>query len=145
MQHAALFSTHRPVLVVPSDLPPGPFGRRIAIAWRADERTVKAVLSGLRCLARAEEVHVLAGARDASPPPGLPDVIAEHGIAAKLHVLPITAQRAFGEQLLECVHQLGIDMLVMGAFAHSRLRTMLIGGVTRHMLAHADLPVLMRH
>lgn len=145
IQHAALFTTDRPVLVVPPDRPTGTFGRRIGIAWRADERTVKAVLSGLRCLARAEEVHVLAGTRDASTPPRLPDVIAEHGIAAKLHVLPINAQRAFAELLLECVHQLAIDMLVMGAFAHSRLRTMLIGGVTRHMLAHADLPVLMRH
>ena len=145
MVQAALFDTDRPVLVVPPDLPPGAFGRRIAIAWRADERTVKAVLSGLRCLAHAEEVHVLAGTRDASASPRLPEVIAEHGIAATLHVLPINAQRTFGEQLLECAHRLGIDMLVMGAFAHNPLRTMLLGGVTRHMLAHADLPVLMRH
>lgn len=144
IQNAALFATERPVLVVPPN-PSGTFGKQIGIAWRADERTVKAVLSGLQCAAHAEEVHVLTGTRDASAPQQLPDVIAEHGIAAKLHVLPISSQRAFGEMLLECAHQLRIDLLVMGAFAHNPLRTLLLGGVTRYMLAHADLPVLMRH
>jgi nucleotide-binding universal stress UspA family protein len=43
------------------------------------------------------------------------------------------------------VHALGADMLVMGAYAHSPLREMIFGGVTRYMLDHADLPVLMRH
>ncbi len=143
--HAALFDTDRPVLVVPPQHPSTPFGRRIAIAWRADERTVKAVLSGLRCMARAEQVHLLAGTRDPTAPLSLPPVLAEHGIAATLHVLPITGQRAFGETLLETAHRLDADMLVMGAFVHHPLRNILLGGVTRHMLGHADLPVLMRH
>jgi len=108
-------------------------------------RTIKAVLSGLRCAARAEEIHVLAGTRDASQPPRLPDLLDEHGVTAKLHVLPISGQQAFGETLLRTAHQLGADMLVMGAFARHPVRSLIIGGVTRHMLAHADLPVLMRH
>jgi hypothetical protein len=48
-------------------------------------------------------------------------------------------------QALTKAHELGADMLVMGAYAHSPLREALLGGVTRHMLAHADLTVLMRH
>jgi nucleotide-binding universal stress UspA family protein len=142
---AALFDTCRPVLVIPPDGPTTPFGRRIAIAWRDDSRTLKAVLSGLRCASQAEEIHVLAGKRDAAPAPGLPSIFQEHGIAARLHVLPITGQRAFGETLLRTAHQLGADMLVMGAFARNPVRTLILGGVTRHMLAVADLPVLMRH
>ena len=51
----------------------------------------------------------------------------------------------FGQALLDKVRELGADLLVMGAYAHSPLREALLGGVTRHMLAHADLPVLMRH
>ena len=78
-------------------------------------------------------------------PPHLPDIFDEHGIAAKLHVLPITGQQAFGETLLRTAHQLDADMLVMGAFARHPVRSLILGGVTRHMLAHADLPVLMRH
>lgn len=143
--HAALFDTGRPVLVVPPEAPPSPFGRRIAVAWRDDGRTRKAVLSGLRCAGKAEEIHVLAGTRDASKPPRLPDILDEHGITAKLHVLPITGQQAFGEILLQTAHKLGADMLVMGAFARHPMRSLILGGVTRYMLAHADLPVLMRH
>ena len=51
----------------------------------------------------------------------------------------------FGQTLLNTAHQLGADMLVMGAYAHSPLRELILGGVTRYMLEHADLPVLMRH
>jgi nucleotide-binding universal stress UspA family protein len=87
---------------------------------------------------------VLARTRDPAQPPRLPDILAEHDIAATLHVLPITRQ-AFGETLLKAAHQLGADMLVMGAYAHSPLRELILGGVTRYMIEHADLPVLMRH
>jgi nucleotide-binding universal stress UspA family protein len=141
--HAALFRTERPVLVVP----PGravAFGNRLAIAWRDDARAAKAVLPALRCLARAEQVHVLAGVRQGAGPPALPQIFLDHGIKAELHLLPIGVG-AFGQVLLEKAHQLGADMLVMGAYAHSPLREAILGGVTRYMLAHADLPVLMRH
>jgi nucleotide-binding universal stress UspA family protein len=59
-------------------------------------------------------------------------------------VLPI-GPGPFGQDLLDKARELGADMLVMGAYAHSPLREALLGGVTRHVLAHADLPVLMRH
>ncbi|HEY7576768.1 MAG TPA: universal stress protein [Acetobacteraceae bacterium] len=143
--HAALFDTGRPVLVVPPDRSAAQFGQRIAIAWRDDERTIKAVLSLLRCATEAREIHVLAGTRDAARPPSLPAILEEHGVAATLHVLQVTGQQAFGETLLQTAHRLGADMLVMGAFARHPLRSLILGGVTRHMLAHADLPVLMRH
>jgi nucleotide-binding universal stress UspA family protein len=143
--HAALFDTGRPVLVVPPESPSRPFGRRIAVAWRDDGRTIKAVLSGLRCREYAEEIHVLAGTRGAAASPRLPAIFDEHGITARLHVLPITGQQAFGEALLCSAHRLGADMLVMGAFARHPIRSLILGGVTRYMLAHTDLPVLMRH
>jgi nucleotide-binding universal stress UspA family protein len=143
--HAALFDTDRPVLMVPPDHPSTPFGKRVAIAWRDDSRTLKAVLAGLRGLREAEHVDVLAGARDGAPQPRLPDILDEHGIKADLHVLPVTGDRVFGEVLLAKAHALACDMLVVGAFAHHPIRSLLLGGVTRHMLANADLPVLMRH
>jgi nucleotide-binding universal stress UspA family protein len=59
-------------------------------------------------------------------------------------VLPIGSE-PFGQTLLTRAHQLGADMLVMGAFAHSPLRELILGGVTRYIIEHADLPVLMRH
>jgi nucleotide-binding universal stress UspA family protein len=128
-------------------VPPGrvaAFGKRVAIAWRDDTRAAKAVLPALRCLGRAEQVHVLAGVRQGAEHPALPQVLLDHGIKAEMHVLQI-GPGAFGQALLIRAHELGSDMLVMGAYAHSRLREALLGGVTRYMLAHADLPVLMRH
>lgn len=145
---AALFDTDRPVLAVP----PGgasasaalPFGERVAIAWRNDKRTVRAVLAGLRLLSQAKQVHLLAGVREGAPDPAIPAILAEHGIAATLHVLPLGAG-VFGEALLAQARFVGADLLIMGAYSHSPWRELLLGGVTRHVLAHADLPVLMRH
>ena len=140
---AALFDTDRPVLAVPRG-PTAAFGARIAIAWRNDKRTERAVLAALRLLPKDGELHVLAGVRASTAMPGLPEILAEHGIDAPLHVLPI-GTGTFGEALLAKAHAIGADMLVMGAYTHSTWRDLILGGVTRYMLAHADLPVLMRH
>ncbi len=139
---AALLATGRPVLVVPANAL-DEFGRRVAIAWRDDERATKAVLAGLRCLARAERVFLLAGVRD-NAAPAMPAILSEHGVNAELHTLPI-GPGAFGAVLLAKAHELGADMMMMGAYVHSPLRQLLFGGVTRYMLSHADIPVLMRH
>jgi nucleotide-binding universal stress UspA family protein len=141
--HAALFETDRPVLLVPP-AHTGVFGRRVAIAWRDDKRAIRAVLAGLRCLAQAERVFVLAGVREGATPPGFPEILREHGIDAELHVLPI-APGGFGETLLRRTHELGADMLVCGAFYHTPVRELIVGGVTRYLLERADLPVLLRH
>ena len=139
---AALFATGRPVLVVPAKSL-GEFGRRVAIAWRDDDRTTKAVLAGLRCLARVERLIVLAGVPD-NAALAMPAILSEHGAVAEMHALPI-GSGAFGATLLAKAHELGADMLVMGAYVHSPLRQLLFGGVTRYMLSHADIPALMRH
>jgi nucleotide-binding universal stress UspA family protein len=140
---AALFHTERPVLVAPH-VKPGPLGRCVAIAWRDDSRTAKAVIPVLRLLGSAGQVHLLAGVREGTATPTIPAVLRDHAISASLHVLPI-GQDPLGKVLLEKLHALGADMLVMGAYAHNPLREAIFGGVTRYMLDHADVPVLMRH
>ena len=141
--HAALFGTDRPVLVIPPGLA-APFGRRVAVAWRSERPATRPVLSALRRLVPPDQVFLLAGVRPRDPRPRLPDILAEHGIIAELHVLEV-GRGVFGATLLEKAHALGADLLVMGAYRHSPVREFLLGGVTRHMLMHADLPVLMRH
>ena len=70
--------------------------------------------------------------------------LARHGIQARVReVAP--DHRAVGQVLLDEAREAGADLLVMGAYSHSRLRGALLGGVTRHVLAHAELPVLMAH
>jgi len=140
---AALFGTGRPILMMPPNVP-AMFGRCVAIAWRDDKQTARAVLPALRCLESADEVHVITGMRDRVERPVMPRILVEHGIRAELHVLPL-GSGPFGQALLDQAHAVGADLLVMGAYAHSPLRELILGGVTRYMLTHADLPILMRH
>ena len=140
----ALFRTERPVLMVPPGGPFGTFGRRVAIAWRDDAGTMKALVPAIPLLAGAEKVHLLAGVRAGAATPAIPPVLVEHGVPATLHVLAIDSS-PFGELVLGRARELGADLLVMGAYAHGALRDMLLGGMTRTILARADLPVLLRH
>lgn len=137
--HAALFDTGTPVLVVPPAWH-GPLGRTVAVAWKNEGRAVKAVCAAMPVLRQAGSVHVLSANRPAE----LPTVLAEHDVAAAPHDLPDGAEPA-AERILRAAHELGADLLVMGAYAHGEWREFLFGGVTRYMLANADLPVFMRH
>jgi nucleotide-binding universal stress UspA family protein len=140
----AVFQTERPVLMVPSGEPAEAFGRRVAIAWRDDARAVKAVIPALRILARAEQVHLFTGVRAGAATPASPAVLVEHGVRAELHVLAIGSD-PLGQTLLDRAGELGADLLIMGAYTRLPVREMLLGGLTRHIVAHARIPVFMRH
>jgi hypothetical protein len=145
--NAALFDCHRPVLIVPPNLRTGQdatLGRYVAIAWKDDGRAIKAVIPAMRYFSSARDIAVLAGYRGSVESIALPAPLVEREVEGRL--CPITIVSApFGKLLLERAQGLGADVLVMGAYAHSPLREMLFGGVTRHVLHHAELPVLMRH
>ncbi|MBI4724132.1 MAG: fluoride efflux transporter CrcB [Rhodomicrobium sp.] len=138
--HAAIFDTSRAVLIAPPQST-GEFGRVVAVAWKDDLRAPKAVLAAMPILAKAEAVHVLrARVHEAV----VPAILEEHGITAQAHAVP-GHDGPVGAQLLKLAHELGADLIVMGAYAHGEWREALLGGVTQYMLGHADLPVLMRH
>ena len=137
--HAAIFDTSRAVLVAPGRCT-GEFGRVVAIAWKDDVRAPKAILAAMPLLEKAEAVHVL---RAKAANGIIPPILEEHGIPAKFHA--VDGHGPVGEQLLQKAHELGADLFVMGAYTHGEWREALLGGVTRYMLEHADLPVLMRH
>jgi nucleotide-binding universal stress UspA family protein len=141
--HAAVFATERPVLMLPPQGRP-PFGKIVAVAWRDDKFTLHAILGALRCIPKVAHIHVLMGRREGQPAPQIPDVLAEHGVSVVGHELLI-GDEVFGAQLLAKAHEINADLLVMGAFVHSAWRNMLFGGVTKYILANADIPVLMRH
>jgi nucleotide-binding universal stress UspA family protein len=140
---AALFRTEQPVLMAPRSGVSATFGEAVAIAWRDDARTLRALMPALRLLSNAREVHLLAGVRSGTPTPAIPAVLVEHGIRAALHVLAITSG-PFGELLLSRAKELGADMLIAGAPAYTPLRFMALGGVTGYVVDHADIPVLLR-
>jgi nucleotide-binding universal stress UspA family protein len=142
--HAVLFDSGRPVLIAPPT-PVGVIGRRCAIAWNGTHQASAALAAILPWLEQAEAVRVLHSAEYQRQDPQAADVLpylAMHGIHAD--VVEFAVERGHvGAGLLSAAHDFGADLLSMGAYAHSRLRQAILGGVTRHVLGNATLPVLM--
>jgi nucleotide-binding universal stress UspA family protein len=142
---ACLFSSGRPVLVVPSK-PPGAFGMRIGVLWDGGRTAARALGDAMPLLAKAQSVTVFsAGSIDEDAPSA--EAVARRLKAggAKASAKTITAAGEEGAALAAAAAEAGCDLLVMGGYGHSRLREMILGGVTRHMLAAARVPVLMAH
>jgi CrcB protein len=142
--HAALFDAGRPTLLAPPGVPAS-LGRHVAIAWKPGDAANRAIEAALPLLLSAERVSLLIGTGDgAAAPDHLPATLQRAGIAADLVRFQAEGQST-GQALLARAQAVGADLLVMGAFTHRPLAEALLGGVTREVLASADMPVLMRH
>ena len=142
-----LYESGRPVIVTP---PSGAKTKRekIAIAWNGGLESTRAVAAAMALIGEAARVDIVTAASERTPDTAADDLaryLAGHGISATPHVLSKQWNRSVGETILEKCHEFGSDMLVMGAYARNRWREMVFGGVTRHVLGHAELPVLMAH
>ena len=142
--HSLLFDFGRPVLVAPH-LAPKQIGRRICVAWNGTAESASAVWFALPWLKRAEAVGILWAKEYQRRGPQAQEMsayLAHHGIRADMiGFRPI--DREVGAGLLAAAYDFGADMVAMGAYSHSRLRQLILGGVTRHVLETAKLPVMM--
>ncbi len=141
----AMFATGRPLLMVPETLPER-LGMSLAIAWDGTLGAARAAGAALPLLGRAETVTILTADMEkvGAKPSALADYLAEHGISARTWAF-LPKAGALGERLLGEAEEAGADMLVMGAYGHSRLREMVLGGVTRSVTAKSKIPVFMVH
>ena len=146
-----LLSAGRPVLVVPSTGAPASVASRVLIAWNGGREAARAVADALPLLARAERVCAVGvdESREASVDERLSDTrlrqwLARHDIAIDVEREPVRGM-GVGEWLLSRAADLGSDLLVMGGYAHARMRELVLGGVTRTMLGAMTIPVLMAH
>lgn len=138
-----------PVLILPRDLPADShIGRHVVIAWKPMREASVAVRNALPLLALAEKVTVITiEAANATSPDPVGDVLLylqRHGISAH-HLLHTYHHGDVGLALLEATKEAGGDLLVMGAYGHSRLRELVLGSATRAVLRHLEIPVLMSH
>ena len=143
---AALFGTGCPVLVAPPK-PPKIIGEHVMIGWNQGVPAAHAVryaMPFLEIASRVEVFSVSTGAKRGTSAPDIARYLSWHGVKAELNSAS-PDQRSVGETLLSRARESGADLLVLGAFSHSRLRQLVLGGVTRHVLKHADIPVLMAH
>lgn len=141
----------RPVLVVPYAFERRPIGHRVLVAWNASREAARAVSDALPLLKRAGQVHVVAFRPEKSGSAHGEEPGADIALYLTRHGVKVTASNYddpkvdVGNQLLSRAFDLSADLIVMGAWGHSRLREFVLGGVTRTLLETMTVPVLMSH
>lgn len=147
---AALFEGQAPVLVLPDGPAAAELPRRIVIGWNQSREAMVAVRRALPLLKRAQMVNITVidppqhGPERSDPGGALCQMLVRHGVKAEVSVLARTMPR-IADVLTRHLRDMNADLLVMGAYGHSRFREAILGGATRNMLEQAELPVLMAH
>lgn len=142
--HAVLFDSGRPVLISPRTAPTS-IGNRVCVAWNGTAESAASVLAALPWMKRTESVRILAADGYQRRGPGAPELLQYltlHGVKADIVTFQ-SVSGSVGAGLLAAAAQFDCDLLSMGAYSHSRLRQLILGGVTRHVLENANLPVMM--
>jgi nucleotide-binding universal stress UspA family protein len=140
----------RPVLVVPYAGRYAKVGQNVVIAWKAGRESARAVFDALPLLLGAKSVHILEIKDNASQKPSLaPDTsiaaaLARHGVKPAIHT-SVATDISVGDEILSRLADLDADLLVMGAYGHSRMRELVFGGATRHIAQHMTVPTLFSH
>lgn len=146
-----VLSAGRPALIVPYAGRFARIGTKVLVAWDAGQQSARAVVDSLPLLARAVEVKVMVfdpdrGGADHGDIPGA-DIalyLARHGVKVLVSQQRCGDER-IGEQILSRAADMDADLIVMGAYGHSRVRELVLGGVTRTLLESMTVPVLMSH
>jgi nucleotide-binding universal stress UspA family protein len=143
---AALFGSGRPILLVPKDLPRDPIDHML-IAWNGSLEASHAVFGVLPLLHEAGRVSVFSvpeSENDGATGAELAEALSWQGI--RIHQAIVREDTgSVGATLLATATDSAATMIVMGAYTHSRLRQSFLGGVTRYVLAHSAIPLLMSH
>jgi nucleotide-binding universal stress UspA family protein len=140
----------RPVLVIPCAGRYATVGRRVVIAWKRSREAARAVFDALPLLREAEAVHILEikdHAEDANTlarDTAIAAALGRHGIKPEVRT-STASDISVGDEILSRASDLDADLLVMGAYGHSRFRELVFGGATRHIARHMTLPTLLSH
>ncbi len=144
-----IFQSGQPVLVLGAgDKPVKPF-KRIVMAWNSEPEAARAIHRSLPILAEAEEVHVVLVDPDgsgsgANPGDDMATFLSRHDLKVTVDQIP-SAGREVADVLLQSAMDKDADIIVMGAYGHTRFREWLLGGTTRDLLTRTKLPVLLAH
>ena len=147
---SAMFQGQAPVMVLPGDATPGPAPSRVVVAWNESAEAMSAVRRALPLLMAAGAVNVLIidpqthSTDSADPGTELSEMLTRHGVKVEVSILAKTLPRV-SDMILRHVDDLDADLLVMGAYGHSRFREAILGGATRNLLEQSKVPVLMAH
>ena len=148
--HSLVMQCGKPVLIPPSR-PAHAIGSTVALAWKDSAEAARAVSAAMPVLEHARRVIVIAVCEDPSrqeperaSAEGVVAQLKRHGVAAELTTGSAQSAPA-SDKIAEACYAAEADLLVMGAYGHSRMREMVFGGVTRELLKECAIPVLMLH
>ena len=147
---AAMFEGHAPVLLVPDEVEPISSPKTMMVGWNESIEAMRAIRCALPFLKQAELTRIVVidpprHGPDRSDPGGLlSQMLARHGVKCEIDVLSKTMTRV-SDILNRHAADSEADMIVMGAYGHSRFREAILGGATRNMLEQASVPVFMAH
>ena len=144
-----LMTSGRPILVIPYIGHFQTVGSRILVGWNNSREAARAVNDAIPLLAKAASVTILEvsprrPATDDATGADITRHLAHHGIRAET-IRTVLAGTSVPDLLLNYAADVSADLLVIGGYGHSRLRELVLGGVTRELLRHMTLPVLMSH
>ncbi|HRO16049.1 MAG TPA: universal stress protein [Paracoccus sp. (in: a-proteobacteria)] len=136
----------RPVVIVPPDYAAPAIVETAVVAWDGKRASVRALADAMHILGTKEKVTMLSIGADPVPGHGqdVLRLLSLHGVEADLAVRA-PGPGGIGRTILQACRELGAGLLIMGAYEHSKFSEDLLGGVTRDILEHAELPVLMSH
>ncbi len=146
VMESALFDSGKPVLIAPQDSPKS-IGNAMLIAWNGASESARAVAFALPFLHAAGDVLILEvdGASVVGPDAqDLRTYLTRHGISSQSKTVPQDGTET-GQIILDEAASFGADLIIKGAYTHSRLRQMIFGGATKHLLAASPIAVLMAH
>ena len=144
-----LFDSGQPVIILGAGEKPLPQAKRVVMAWNGEPEAARAIHRSLLLLKSAQEVHVVLidpefGRSGANPGDDMAAFLTRHNLKVTVDQLP-SGGREIADVLLQHATDKDADIIVMGAYGHSRLREWLLGGTTRDLLSRTKLPVLMVH
>jgi nucleotide-binding universal stress UspA family protein len=140
---AALFHCGRPVLLCPATPSPEAIGRHIAVAWNGTAEGARLVGTALPLLRHAQAVSILQ-VKDGSAEldaAALAEYLTWWDVSAAIHEFP--HRRHIGEELYTNAKAIGADVMLMGAYGHTRSREIILGGASSEVIEGTDLPVLL--
>ena len=146
MINELIFGSGRPLMMVPE----GDFkvtGHTVMIAWNGTAESARAVAASLSILREAKNIYAITIGEGHADRPSLAELaryLKAHDLEMQeVHAKP--TQAAIGEQLLSAAKKHKVDLLVSGAYSHSRWREKVLGGVTKYIVEHAPMPLFMSH
>lgn len=141
-----ILGSGRPVLIVPYGYKTDGLGKKILVAWNGSAQATRAVHDAMPLLQNADNVRILSvgGPENHLPGAEIGAHLAQHNVNAEAHHA-VEDGLSTAETIAENVSDWGADMVVCGAWGHSRLRETVLGGVTRHLLRNMTVPVVMSH